>query len=490
MLTKLKTYHGVFTINGKSLWGELVLAGASTKLTLRTEETMSDFNLPENIFGQIHDFTLVSCIGCVGGDVPNIQITGDGKSSMSWEIFPHQVITGRQYFDPSLNKIKKIWFSTPDLRQIFNDFDSFGTLRQPPEILKDLIPKKIGNRDVPIGDKPIFVYFAGENIILSTIFPYGTFECQHSAIPNVSAEGATISSHMRIKIEFEEEIDFTQFLTRLFSLGQFLNLVLGRSQSLENIQIEFDDTDGKTNFLSVINSFEPNISSDQNIAPNWNDVLLDGLRRPEEFCQVLSNWYSNNEHVRARHRLDDCRRMGNHFTEDRLIAAANMFDLTTHPEKSEIDPLLLEAQTACLELLNNSPRSDDRDSAIQALQRIGNPTLRKKILAQIEIIRPHFHLEDLDVIVRQAVLFRNYFVHGPSDKRFKPEIGEAHMAFLTETLEFIFAASELIRNGWRASEWRKRPHVGRHWFSMFLSGFEIQKDALVAHLNQLKSQTK
>jgi hypothetical protein len=490
MLTKLKTYHGVFVINEKSLWGELVIAGANTKLMLRTEERMDDSSLPENIFGQLHDFTLVSCIGCVGGAIPNTQRTGDGKLSMSWEIFPHHVISGRQHFDPDSNEIKKIWFSTPDLSQIFNDSDSFGELREPSQSLKELIPKTIGNRDIPIGENPIFTYFTGRNIILSTNFPYGLFECQHWAVANTSSQGATISSDMRIKVEFEEKIKLPQTLTCLLSLGQFLNLIVGRSQTLENIQIGFNDNDGKAHILSLINSFESEESADQNITPHWRDVLLDGIKNPEEFCQVLSNWYSNTDHSRARYRFDDCRRMGNNFTEDRLIAAANMFDLITFSDKTEIDPSLLEVRTACLELLKNVPSSDDRDGVISAFQRIGKPTLRKKILAQIDVLHPHFHLEDLDIIVRQAVLFRNYLVHGPGDKRFVIEVGETHMAFLTETLEFIFAVSELIRNGWRANEWYTRPHVGRHWICWYLHGFETQKNTLLAHLSQVKPQPK
>lgn len=485
MLNKSGTYHGVFDIEGHSLWGELKLAGADTKLTLRTEAELPNFSLPDNIFGQLHDFTLVSCIGCVGGEIPTRHITSQGKSSLSWDIFPHQVISGRQFFNPNIDKVKKVWFTTTDLQKIFDDFDSFGSFRRPSDMLKELLPKKIGTREVPIGDNPMIVYFAGRESILRTSFSYGIFECQHCPGIQLSSEGAKINAEIRIQIIFDESIEVSVSLLRLSSIGQFLSLVAGRSQVIGAIQLESAPQTGEPSLLSVIRSFEKE-ATEEYFTPHWRDIPLDGVRRPDEFSSVLRSWFSNDDHSLARARLYDCRQLGNLYTIDRLVAAANMFDLEKSPTNLEIDPLLLETKNACLLLMRQLPQSDDRDNAIFSLARIGEMTLRKKILLRAERLASTFHLENLDEIVRQAVLFRNFLVHGSGDKRFNLEIAEQYMSFLTVSLEFIFATSELMRNGWLADDWKHRAFSRCHWFSMYLENFGIERDSLLADLKKAR----
>jgi len=61
------------------------------------------------------------------------------------------------------------------------------------------------------------------------------------------------------------------------------------------------------------------------------------------------------------------------------------------------------------------------------------------------------------------------------------------MTFLTETLEFIFAAAELIECGWAGSHWRQRPHTGYHWFSRFFADYENGQKNLLRELERAKS---
>jgi hypothetical protein len=121
-----------------------------------------------------------------------------------------------------------------------------------------------------------------------------------------------------------------------------------------------------------------------------------------------------------------------------------------------------------------------------ALSRIGTQTLMKKVLFRATVLRGHIHLEYLDKVLRQAILCRNYFVHGSDDKRFNYDVVKNYTPFLTETLEFVFAAAELIECGWGAREWRSRPHTGYHWFSRFVSDYPQAYQELLSDLDQAK----
>jgi hypothetical protein len=110
-----------------------------------------------------------------------------------------------------------------------------------------------------------------------------------------------------------------------------------------------------------------------------------------------------------------------------------------------------------------------------------------KTLARAALLRGHFILDDLDKVVRQAILCRNYFVHGPGDKRFNFQAIEPFMSFLTQTLEFIFATAELIECGWAASQWRLRPHTAHHWFVRFIHDYEDDCKALLSAVEGAKS---
>jgi hypothetical protein len=272
------------------------------------------------------------------------------------------------------------------------------------------------------------------------------------------------------------------------SIGQFLSLVAGRSQGVADVQFETQDHDPDSMPFLLHWSFGPQQSDGQEIEkPSFFDIPLDAIRRPSEFRRTLEGWFVNEEFALARARLHACRANGNRFTIDRLVAAANMFDIRPVIVQKEVDPELASVCEASLKALRALPRSDDRDSAIMALSRVGVPTLLKKVLARAGILRGHFYLKDIEHVLRQAVKCRNYFVHGSGDKVFNYSVVQKHVTFLTETLEFIFAAAELIECGWSGAEWRQRPHTGYHWFSRFIADYENGARKLLGELERAKN---
>jgi hypothetical protein len=488
MLEEKVGHQGNFQLHGLDVWGELILAGEGTQLILRTEMKTAQSSTPKVIHGQLHDFTVVSCIDCVGDDVPTLSWGGNGKNTSSWNVFPHQVVFGRSYFNPNEDRIRRVWFSTGDIHRIFDDFDSFGTLVSAAGQLEALLPRTIGNRNVPIGPNPSFVYFAGRSILLEASLSFGKLEVQHWPLAQSDSNGARITTQLVIRVEFEHSVNLEECLSKLSSIGQFLSLVAGRAQGIEKVQFEIESRDSKELPLSLYWSLRPQQANGQNLdIPSWRDIPLDGVRRADEFRQVIERWFSSNEHSVARARLHSCREAGNRFDVDRLVAAANLFDHTNALTSNEVPPELAKVRDDCLRALRELPRCDDRNSAIQALTRIGTPTLMKKVLSRAAMLRGHFYLEDLEMVLRQAILCRNYFVHGPSDKRFNYDVVKSHTTFLTEVLEFVFAAAELIECGWVARDWQTRHHTGHHWFSRFISDYSQAKKELLSDLDKAKS---
>lgn len=475
---------GTFDLHGLRVFGELRLAGTKSRLMLRTEAQPVQLVAPSVVHGQLHDFTFVSCIDCVGGSMPNTRSDSQGHHSYSWNLIPHFVLMGDRHFNPVSDKIISVWFSVSDASLIFDDFDSYGILYDFPVSVTDLIPKTVGDRQIPHGSAPKLAYFAGRCDVLNVAVSEGSIEVQHWPISEMgSSEGIRLGSRLKLGIRFSAPTEMSVCLTAVTKLTQFLSLVAGRSQGVSNVQMQINGASEKDRPLLMHWCFAPSEASteeDQD-EPSFFDMPLDAIRRPDEFESSLSSWWDASPDQRlARARLHSCRARGNHFDVDRLVAAANMFDLRLTSVAPEIPVELAQVCKESVLALKKLPKTDDRDSAIMALKRIGAPSLRKKVLARAAVVKSRFVLDDLDEVLRLAVQTRNYFVHGGGE-RFDYAAIEPFTAFLTETLEFVFAAAELIECGWDGAAWKRKPHTARHWFSRYLSGYsEYANDLMLA----------
>lgn len=482
MRKEKSTYFGTFQLHGKDVWGQVQIAGSKTQITLRSDTRLNNEMAVETLYGRLHDFSLISCIDCVGSEFPTQSSNNEGFASTSWNIFSHQILIGNRYFDPAKDKIKKVWFSIGDIYKIFDDHDSFGTVFSPSEELQNFIPKTIGKRLIPSGPDPKMAFFSGRTKILTAQLSFGKFEVLSAIQPKTSSNGASLEAHMWLQIEFKESTILESCLNHMKNIAQFLGIVAGRSQGVEKIRVEVGGTDDAVLPLDLYWILGPRQSDHEQATPWWLDLPLDGVRRTDEFTTVIEGWFSSDSHRIARARLSSCLEAGDLFTPDRLITAANLFELLIIDPPNEISPELEAAKNECLRVLEAAPWSDDRDSAIQGIKRLGSLTLLKKIQSRAKILSGHFLLNDLDKVLRQAVLFRNYFVHGSSDTRFKYLIVNPYSVFLTETLEFVFTAAELIDCGWDAGGWRTKPHTSDHWFTRYLAGYERESRGLMAAL--------
>jgi hypothetical protein len=161
-----------------------------------------------------------------------------------------------------------------------------------------------------------------------------------------------------------------------------------------------------------------------------------------------------------------------------LIAAANMFDIlpeSATPSNTELTATLIEAKKSTKEIFKALPDSDERTSILNALGRLGKNSLKQKIAHRTNILIAVAgdKYPEIITVAYAAVEYRNFFVHGTKPKKLDPIVSEHLLVpFLTETLEFIFAASDLLDAGWDIKSWLGHGSSGGHPFREYSSNYE------------------
>jgi hypothetical protein len=148
-----------------------------------------------------------------------------------------------------------------------------------------------------------------------------------------------------------------------------------------------------------------------------------------------------------------------------------MFDIMPDSACPTVVPLsteLAEAKATARKAFKALPPSPERDDALGDLGRIGKLKLKRKIRARVELITDTVRtlFPDLELVVDRAVGCRNYYVHGTSDKT-NYGSNTDQLSFLTDTLEFVFATSDLIEAGWDMAEWIKQGTTMSHPFGRY-----------------------
>ena len=144
------------------------------------------------------------------------------------------------------------------------------------------------------------------------------------------------------------------------------------------------------------------------------------------------------------------------------------------PLAAELPEDLAVTRDACVTMLRKHPPGIDRNSALSALGRLGQPSLPKKVAHRVAIVESKLggRFLNLQFVASMAVKCRNYFVHGNSGDIEYPKV-EPFIPFLTDALEFIFATSDFIDAGWDAQRWNSDMHSWGHSFARFRSEYDM-----------------
>jgi hypothetical protein len=281
-----------------------------------------------------------------------------------------------------------------------------------------------------------------------------------------------------VAVLFDEAVDWT------FVLVNYLGMLAGRPQNLLRFLLRASNDPCEAEVFTVYWSMPPR--RDTFIESEVGEVLLDGAAKPTEFATVLANWLvRNTDWHDARSRFFASFRQ-QRFDVARLVGAANMFDIlpaSAVPQTVELSSELAAAAKLARETFAKLPESAERASILSALGRLGTPALKHKIRHRVKVISDVVgeRFPELTKVTDEAVNCRNHYVHG-SAPSFDYDENFDCVTFFTRTLEFVFAASDLVEAGWNIKEWLAGWTAMRHPFDEFRIDYKDRLQRLKALL--------
>jgi hypothetical protein len=405
-----------------------------------------------------------------------------GEQSYNFaSIFPHYVVHGDHHIGPAEKKITAVHFVMDDAATLFYDFDAFGSLIDARPFIKQIAHAN-GlelEREIATGPDPQILYFAGKREIFAADTVLGRVSASHNPSQNLGGpNGVHLKNTIIVTIAFREAATFNDTIFSTSTLLKYLEMLVGRPQNLLrlNITIEADDKCPAT--LQVYWSVPPKrVPSHEERRPHPGDVLLDAVLQSAVFSRVLENWLERQLAWHdARMRFSNSFADQHNYSIDRLIGSANMFDIlpsSAVPPDTQLSEELKSAREDCRTIFKKLPPSPERDSVLSALGRVGKSALKHKIRhrSQLLIAMVGERFPDLSTVTDEAVNCRNHYVHG-SDPRFDYSSNFDAVVFFTDTLEFVFAASDLIEAGWDVKAWSKSNTTMSHPFATYRVTYE------------------
>ena len=415
--------------------GTLSLAGLDTSLCLWDDNPFDLFDVGQllgtGITGVLDDSTKVSLIECrVSGKYRN------NWTSYSCKLFPHYVVIGDQWFSDEGRDVHEISFTFDDAKVLFLDRSPVSSIGRCISVYSD----QRGN---------VFV-----------------------------------------KLKFDSKISIIEALSRMDRVLQFFELMVGRAQNALEINI-FPGTPTESAPSEVHVNNTKHQHSNEKYKPGFGNILIRPVQDSKVFSSVLEAWLARDEKRQkwrtARERLSSSwlsNSWGKRgYDHDRLIRAANVFDLLPDDEFGDNEPLSQELEAAvkgAREIFLGLDESDDRDIVLGTLGRVGERKLKKKIRRRAESIAEGIgHLiPEFELVINKAVDCRNLYVHGSDKRGVTPKLCDSCVVFLADTLEFIFFASDLADAGWDIAGWCQKPSPYGHPFADYLFLYERSLDRL------------
>lgn len=485
---------GRFVISGKELHGEITLDGPKTSLYVHDKET---FNLrkllpDESITGILHDLTKVSLFDCLVPALPG-HVSRGGDQYFFTNIFPHYILHGDCHLTPTEKTITEVSFVMDDASTLFYDFGAFDHVTDSQPFIEQLIRANGIDERVKPGPNPQILYFTGKHEIFSVDTVVGRIFGSHNPKlkPWGGPNGVGLQSVISVTTAFKEKMRFQDAMRQSYILLLYLGLLVGRPQNVANlcIGVKADDADMPV-YLDVIQSmpFHRN-STQEGEPPHPGDVLLDAIQKPEEFLQVTANWVARmDEWNDARTRFFSSFREQRHYTIERLVGSANMFDILPRsavPVSIELSKELEAARDSAKDSFYTLPNTPERASVLSALGRLGKANLKQKVRHRLKMLTdllPNV-FPDIIMVCDEAVNCRNHYVHG-GEAPFDYSNNFDAVIFFIDTLEFVFAVSDLIEAGWDIKSWMEGHIKYSHPFGRYRLGYSHYLKFLKFHLGK------
>lgn len=460
--------------------GQLRIAGRQSSLQLQDDLCLIEGPSKSLVTGVLQDGNKVTLTDCIS-EKQTTRTSETGVRSRFVRMFPHFILEGQAHVDPQEASISQISFGLEDASALFHDFDAFGKAYDAKAAMELIASTDARGRTIEIGDHPEVIYFTGKFRIVEADIALGRLSVEHN--PSWSfggANGVNIQDFICVRLDFHEPVNFDESVGRLMRLLRFLELVVGRPQRLLKLRIVVSSV-SKDMPLDVHWSHGPGREFQNEIdsrGPQPSDILLDAIRRQAEFVTVIRRWFDTDVERRdARQRFDAVFAKQRTFDEDRLIGAANMFDLLPESAVPSAVPLsddLAKAKVSARATFKALPASIERNSILNALGRLGDATLKHKVKHRAELILtkvPTTRLPKLLTILEAAVDCRNHYVHG-AETGINYRANFDLVVFFTDTLEFVFGASELVEAGWDINAFIAKGTSMTHPYGTYLVSYK------------------
>jgi hypothetical protein len=474
--------------------GELRVSGEQTELYLTSKD---DFPAPgfgqDYIKGSTHELTKLSLFRCIRRSGP-IQGTRNGERFVAYEVFPHEIVHGSRHLGKDEAAVREISFRIDDGDALFYDFDAFGHVLNPEPFIEVIANANsaVTGRKVETGPVPQIAYFDGKTDLLTAVTAIGEVNVRRGVAYNLGGPGGVkLEGRLSFAISFEEPVTLAHAIDAQSILLRFLELIAGRPQNCADVAIKVG-SEGDETYLQVYRSSpRARSQSAERQAPSPRDVLIDATGGREATALLLANWIEADQKRRdARVRFSHAFSNQRFYSEDRLIAASNMFDIlpsSAVPPDADVGADLASARDKAITLFLELPATPQRDSVLSALGRVGKNNLRSKILHRALLVNAAVRplIPEVDFVIGEAVKCRNHYVHGSEPSFDYRGEGRDLPTFFTDALEFIFGASELIEAGWGMQAWKLRG-TGEHPFADVLRVWPLA----VSDLKRLIAEAK
>lgn len=495
---------GVFTLpSGKEVHGNLKLATRKSCLELwgekLHEEVCDQGSLFINIVkGTVNDWGKVSLIDCIFKGVRSSKTTDTwgppiftATFSFSYALFGHDCLSRNG------KTIKKVSFLVDDADALFYDTKAFfhagkffhvsgKTMSDMKMFSRDARPlvERMAEHDenLEIGDHPAVLCYTGKREIFEAETALGKISARRSVPVRLSHKGGKMENKTYLSLQFSAPVNFRNAHSKAMRVLRFLELMAGRSQNLVDFLLfeQENASEFSRKFRMYDNWFPKRERLENKRVPK---MLIEAVGDTEIFSRILMNWLERDETRRAaRDSFFSCF-AEDIYDKDRLIRVASAFDLL--PEEvvhgaGELSEELKSARDKCLEVFHElEEESPEKNRILRVLKQVGKGDKKSKSHLGERIDSRARHITDkigdklpeFMKVTREAVDCRNYCVHGGPPDVYYRETGV--IRFFTNTLEFVFAGSDLIEAGWDIQAWyEKKDDLCSHPFGTYLHNYE------------------
>ncbi len=440
--------HGVFTAApGEDLHGKLNLDGLNSLLKLWSDHPIDGFTDGyQTITGELEDGKTVTLLECIPQS-GTFTIAASTKLAHKYRFVPLYAVVGNHPFDGEFSHVS---FVIDDADILFFDPGTFGSKSQ--DSARVALQHLEGIPDIEDGANPVLSYWTGKTTILSGDMPVGFMAVKHRPILTADYGSVKIDNRIAVSVTFPSPLDARETEKVIERICRFFGILAGRPQNLLhfNVRKEHDGRPYRSAVYMNMLQRRPEEHEFKKLSAHTL-ALTSTADQPEEFSKLMSTWLKRDETWdQARTRFFTGWRKQRCYDEDRMVGAANAFDVI--------------------------PRDAVPESSLKEKVRHRS----RLITAAIGEITSE--ISEIDLVTDAAVSLRHYFVHGDRPEKQRREL-KSFFIFLTDTLEFVFCASDLIESGWDMRSWLNK-NVRVNSFGRYLRNYPENLARLKAYYSR------